>query len=86
MFEDKRLGVPTHVGVLQEAFARVSVVLCGLFLFAPLFCFACPVFPNPWMLLTPQGKPLSPAVFRLCFKASLRPSEFLFRLKNPQKI
>lgn len=31
MFEDKRLGVPTRVGVLQEAFARVSVVLCGLF-------------------------------------------------------
>lgn len=27
----KRLGAPTHMEVLQEAFARVSVVLCGLF-------------------------------------------------------
>lgn len=29
--KDKRLGTPTCVAVLQEAFARMSVVLCGLF-------------------------------------------------------
>lgn len=86
MFEDKRLRVPTHVGVLQEAFARVSVVLCGLFLFAPLFCFACPVFPNPWMLLTPQGKPLSPLCSGSALKQASGHRSFCLGIKNPQKI
>lgn len=61
------------MGVLQEASARVSVVLCGLF--APLFCFAYPVFPYPWMLLTPRQNCV-PAAFRLCSKASLKATSF----------
>lgn len=85
MFEDKRLGVPTRVGVLQEAFARVSVVLCGLFCLLLYFVLLAQSS-LPLDASYPSGQTFVPPVFRLCFKASLRPSEFLFRAsKNPTR-
>lgn len=71
------------MGVLQEASAGVSVVLCGLF--APLFCFAYPVFPYPWMLLTPRQ-----TVFLLhsgsALKQASRPSVSVQDMTNSHKI
>lgn len=68
MFEDKRLGVPTRVGgALQEAFARVSLVLCGLFCLLLYFVLLAQSSLTLGCFLTlranlcsPQGKPLFP--------------------------
>lgn len=78
MFEDKRLGVPTRVGVRCKK-PLLGCLLCCVVCFVCSFILFClPSLPLPLDASYPSGQTFVPRV-RLCFKASLRPSEFLFR-------